>query len=392
VSSRAFVRLAVASLVVLWLVVVTGGLVRLTASGLGCSSWPLCEEGKLVPSASYHAAIEFGNRVISGVAMLGTILVAGASTRVRGVRRRVRAGAFAAAAGTAAQAPLGAVTVLTDLHPLSVMTHFLLAIAVVAVSIWVAHEAWRLHRGDDAPAAGDPTARAAQVAVVACLVLITTGAFVTAAGPHAGSSDVAIDRLGDLHDAAWVHVRAAMLFTAALLFLCWRAWRVGRGDGRLLAASVGLTLAQLGVGEYQYRNELPWGVVAVHVAIAVTLLTAVVLAACRVVYAAPGAAGGRLGAAAARNGRGVTDQRGGPMGPHPTERPEHRDQYHHTPDEGETRFPPQEGEQGSGEPGHDDPHAALNTPADEVEGVVHNKPPVPDQGQTGNMGRPRGGG
>src|SRR4051812_4599728 len=134
VSAVTFRRLAAASLVVLWLVVVTGGLVRLTASGLGCSSWPLCEGGRIVPSTSYHAAIEFGNRLISGIAMIVTLVVAVAATRVSGSRRAITAGAVAAAVGTAAQAPLGAVTVLTDLHPLAVMSHFLLAMAVVSVA------------------------------------------------------------------------------------------------------------------------------------------------------------------------------------------------------------------------------------------------------------------
>src|SRR4051812_17484489 len=167
VSAVTFRRLAVASLAVLWLVVVTGGLVRLTASGLGCSSWPLCEQNQVLPSSSYHAAIEFGNRIISGIAMIMTIVVAVAATRVAGLRRPVLVGAVAAAVGTAAQAPLGAITVLTDLNPYAVMSHFLLAMAVVAVAAWVLHEAWRHSRGDETAPARDLTARAAQLAVVA---------------------------------------------------------------------------------------------------------------------------------------------------------------------------------------------------------------------------------
>jgi cytochrome c oxidase assembly protein subunit 15 len=200
---------------------------------------------------------------------------------VPGVGRGVRAGAALAAAGTVAQVPLGGLTVLFDLHPLLVMSHFLLAMAVVAVSVWVAHEAWRVHRGDDAPAGRDLTARAGQAAVVACLALITTGAFVTAAGPHAGSSDVPIDRLGDLHDAAWVHVRVATTFTVLLVALAAWLWKRFRGSPaqRLSVVSVILLGCQAAVGEYQYRNGLPWDVIAIHVALAATLLITVVVTA-----------------------------------------------------------------------------------------------------------------
>jgi len=76
VSARGFQTAAVVTLVLLWLVVTTGGLVRLTASGLGCPHWPTCEANHLVPSASYHAVIEFTNRVISGVAMLVSVAAA----------------------------------------------------------------------------------------------------------------------------------------------------------------------------------------------------------------------------------------------------------------------------------------------------------------------------
>jgi heme a synthase len=290
-APRTFLVVALVSVATLWLVVVTGGIVRLTASGLGCPSWPLCEEGKVVPAASYHAAIEFGNRVISGLAIGGVAAAALVAHRVRGLDRRVRRGALLAALGTAAQAPLGALTVLSDLHPLAVMSHFLLALAVVAVAVWVAYRAWLLDRGEPPQAARDADARLAQAALAAVLVLVTTGAFVTAAGPHAGSFDRPIDRLGDLHDAAWVHVRVAVAFCALVAALTRRLRRARGPAFRLAVVTAALAAVQFGIGEYQYRNGLPWGVVAVHVSVAVTLVCATVLTACETTYRGPARAG-----------------------------------------------------------------------------------------------------
>ena len=122
--------------------------------------------------------------------------------------------------------------------------------------------------------------------MAACLVLVTTGAFVTAAGPHAGASDRPIERLGNFYDAAWVHVRGAVTFSVVFLVVAVLLWRRARGSlaQRLSLAGVVLTLCQLVVGEYQYRNGLPWGVIAVHVAIAATLVVTVVTIASMVLY------------------------------------------------------------------------------------------------------------
>jgi heme a synthase len=287
VSVETFQIAAIVTLGLLWLVIATGGLVRVTASGLGCPNWPTCEAGTLVPSTSHHAVIEFTNRVLSGLAMLSAVVTAWLGFRTPGLRRAVAWGAAAAAAGTAAQVPLGAVTVMVDLHPLAVMSHFLLALAVTAVAAWVTVHAVLLARGRPLGAIiRSRAALAAGVAVVAVLTLITTGAFVTAAGPHPGSSDKVIERFGDFHDAAYVHVRVAVTFAAIFGGLAVWLWRTARGTfaQRLAVAGVALTLCQIGVGEYQYRNGLPWGVVAVHVAIAGALVIAVVCVATLVAH------------------------------------------------------------------------------------------------------------
>ena len=149
---RTFQRTAVASLVILWLVVTTGGLVRLTASGLGCPHWPTCSTNALVPQDSAHALIEFSNRAISGLAMLAAVATAVMAYRVAGLDRRIAHALAIAAAGTVAQVPLGAVTVEFDLNPYLVMSHFLLAMAVVSVATWATLRALRPQRAPAAPA------------------------------------------------------------------------------------------------------------------------------------------------------------------------------------------------------------------------------------------------
>jgi heme a synthase len=277
VSMRTFQRMAVGTLVILWLVVTTGALVRLTASGLGCPHWPTCEANQLVPQDSSHALIEFSNRTISGLAMLAAVLTAVMAYRVVGLDRRIAHGFAIAAAGTVAQVPLGAVTVEFNLNPYLVISHFLLAMAVVCFSTWATVRALRPQR-----ASGSPAARRlgllAWLSVAAYLALITSGSFVTAAGPHPGSSTTPIERLGNFYDSVYVHVRVATAFTIVFVAVAVWLWRRFRGTGaqRLAAVGVVLLAGQAAVGEYQYRNALPWQVIAVHVAIAATLLILVV--------------------------------------------------------------------------------------------------------------------
>jgi heme a synthase len=287
ITAQTFERAALATLALLWLVVVTGGLVRLTASGLGCPHWPTCDANSLIPSTGYHAVIEFSNRIISGIAMLAAVATAWIAFRTPGLRRSVAWGATAAAAGTVAQVPLGAVTVAFDLNPWLVMSHFLLAMAVVAVAAWVTFHAVAAGRGVavEGPVWSRP-AQLAAVSVAACLALVTTGAFVTAAGPHAGATDRPIERLGNFYDATYIHVRAAVTFATLFLILAVVLWRRARGTlvQRLSVAGVVLTLCQLGVGEYQYRNGLPWQVIAVHVGIAGTLVVTIMVVASLIAY------------------------------------------------------------------------------------------------------------
>jgi len=276
VSMRTFQRTAIATLVLLWLVVTTGALVRLTASGLGCPHWPTCQANGIVPQDSSHALIEFSNRTISGIAMLAAVATAIMAYRVAGVDRRIAHALALAAAGTVAQVPLGAITVAFDLNPYLVMSHFLLAMAVVSLSTWATVA---IFRPASARSAGGWLGLLAWAAVVVYLALIVSGAFVTAAGPHPGSTTTPIERIGNFYDAAWVHVRVATTFTVLLVALSIWLWKRFRGASaqRLSIVAVVLLGCQAAVGEYQYRNGLPWDVIAMHVALAATLLITVVM-------------------------------------------------------------------------------------------------------------------
>lgn len=272
VSPRRFLQLATASVFMLWVVVTSGAVVRLTASGLGCDNWPRCGD-KPYPEKGGHAAIEFGNRVVALAGIALTVIVWLAARRVEGLPRRVRAVALATALGTIAQIPLGGITVLLELHPVAVMSHFLLALVVLAGAIVVAIEAWSRRSGLGPPAGPRWLRTIATVGVAACAALVVTGTVATASGPHSGGDD--IPRLGlVVTDTIYVHVRATAVFGIGLLMVGLYLWRLRREVPGVAWAGVVLLavlLVQLAVGEIQYRNALPWWLVVIHVALAASI-------------------------------------------------------------------------------------------------------------------------
>lgn len=273
VSPLGLVRIAVASVAALGLVVTSGAFVRLTGSGLGCDNWPRCGETPF-PAKDFHAMVEFGNRVVALVGIFAALVTWLAARRVVGLPRWVRRAAVGAFLGTIAQIPLGGLTVILDLHPLAVMSHFLLALVVVALAVVVAIEAWSHARGRGASVAPRWLRRVAVVAVVGCGVMVVTGAVATASGPHPGA-DNAVDRLGlEIRDTVYVHVRATAVFGIGFLLVAWqlvRARRQAPGVVRLAVVLLAVLLAQMAVGEIQYRNALPWGLVLAHVTLGATI-------------------------------------------------------------------------------------------------------------------------
>jgi cytochrome c oxidase assembly protein subunit 15 len=262
VSERTFRLIAVAGLTMLIVVVASGALTRLTGSGLGCEHWPGCKPGAPLEIKGSHAVMEFSNRVVGGLTVLATLATWVASLLLAGARRSLRWLAFATFVGAAAQAPLGAVTVRYELNPWLVGAHFLLSMVVLTLGTIVVLVAFE--RGGD-PVPGSIRALGLVVAAAGG-ALLATGVLATAAGPHSGS--VAVPRIGSFQPAMWVHVRATAIFAIAFAVLL--AWLLANRSGhvRLALAAFALLLAQMAVGELQYRTKLPWELVVVHVTLA----------------------------------------------------------------------------------------------------------------------------
>jgi cytochrome c oxidase assembly protein subunit 15 len=267
VSLRTFRRVALANVLWLFVIVSSGAFVRLTGSGLGCEHWPGCNAGTRIFPTGYHSYVEFSNRVISGVAVF-VVLVTWLLALAAPLRRWVRVAAGLAFAGTLAEAPLGAVTVKYHLNPWLVGSHFLLSLAVLALGVLVLLEAWSV-RGDRVPAWVRSTGL---VVGLACIVLVVTGTFATASGPHSGS--VAVPRVWSFRPAVWLHVRATAVFGISFaLLLVWLArHRVRQLRAALLVICV--LAVQMAVGEIQYRTKLPWWLVLTHVTLAAALWAA----------------------------------------------------------------------------------------------------------------------
>jgi cytochrome c oxidase assembly protein subunit 15 len=280
VSPVAFRRLSAFALAALFLIVVSGATVRLTGSGLGCENWPRCGD-TFLPQQDYHALIEFGNRGVGFLVGLVTLGAALAALRVDRLPRWLLLAAWALPVTVLLQGVLGGVTVLIELHPLIVMGHFLLSLLALAVAVVVTLGAYDFSvRAETSP----PLAAnwLALALVPSTLVLVVTGTLVTAAGPHSGGEE--IRRFGLLPDALHMHIGATAVFGIAYLgLLAALLWARGRARTELFLAGgvLGVLLAQMAVGEIQWRTQLPWGLVLVHVALGTTVWAGVVALAAR---------------------------------------------------------------------------------------------------------------
>jgi cytochrome c oxidase assembly protein subunit 15 len=259
--------LALASVVANVVIVVTGGAVRLTDSGLGCPTWPTCTDASLTPTKQYaiHGVIEFGNRQLTFV----LAVVAVATWLVAMAVRRERALATAAALGIPAQAVLGGLTVLTDLNPWLVALHFLLSMAIVAGTfvLW-----WRLRGVTGAGPVPVAAAWLARVTVAVSAATLVLGTVVTGSGPHAGATDTSagaphIHRTGlQVSSMAQLHADAVMVLvglTVGLLALAYALQREGAFP-RAVAVLLAVELAQGVIGYTQYFLSVPPLLVAVH--------------------------------------------------------------------------------------------------------------------------------
>src|SRR5437868_14303578 len=272
-SAAQFLRLALVSAAALWLIVLTGAAVRLTDSGLGCRHWPGCERGHPLPAKNYHAFIEFGNRVVGGVVIVVTLVAWLAARRTPALSPWARRLALAVFVGTLLQAPLGYLAVRSDLRWPVVMAHLLLSMVLLAGAVVLALESRGAQEGHVPPLVPLELRRLGYLFVAACGVLLLSGTFATAAGPHSGGGKH-IDRFASLQPTVYAHAAVVAVFLGTFLFsLGYLAARRERSP-RLFVVGVAvfvLLLAQMGIGDLQWRTHLPWGVVLVHVVLAATV-------------------------------------------------------------------------------------------------------------------------
>jgi heme a synthase len=275
-------RVALVNVVANGLIVVTGGLVRLTGSGLGCPTWPRCTDESFVatPELAGHGAIEFGNRLLTFVltaAAIATVVVVWRSTR-----RDLRPLAVLTFLGIPAQALLGGVTVLTGLNPWTVAAHFLVSAILVALATTL----WLRSRE---PGVGEPLLRRPFVLLVAGIaaataVVLALGTVVTGSGPHSGDLDeeagvTTVGRMGfDPELVSQLHADVVFLLlglTVALLVALYAT----DSPGRVRRAARDLLIVQLAqgvVGYVQYFTDLPIALVLLHMlgAVLITAYTA----------------------------------------------------------------------------------------------------------------------
>jgi cytochrome c oxidase assembly protein subunit 15 len=267
--------LVLAQLGALWLIVGTGAAVRLTDSGLGCRHWPGCEEGHPLPAKNAHAFVEFGNRLVGGVTIALTLLVWLAVRRTPTLPRWAPRLALAVFLGALAQAPIGLLAIASDLRWPIVMVHLLLSIVLLAGATVLALEVRAEAVGRVDPLVPLELRRLGLAFVGAGFVLIVSGSLATAAGPHSGGGAAdKIDRLGRLEPIVYAHGAFVGLFLITFLFsLGYLAARRDRSPRLFALGAVvfGLLLAQMGLGEIQWRTHLPWGLVLTHVFLATTV-------------------------------------------------------------------------------------------------------------------------
>lgn len=265
--------LAWVSLALNVIIIGTGGLVRLTGSGLGCPTWPRCTEDSFVatPEMGVHGLIEFGNRTLTGVLILAAVLTFLAVVRMWRTRADLVTLAFCVGFGIPLQGVIGGITVLTGLNPYVVGLHFVLSITLVVLcTVFV----WRVHRGRPTGRlvsrgyAGAGWLLASLAAVTILIGIVTTGS-----GPHAGDSGAARNGLDSellQHLHSWP---AYALFALTVVLLAVGVRR--RYPIRALGGLFAVECAQIGVGLLQANVGLPPLLVGTHMVLAAVLAAAV---------------------------------------------------------------------------------------------------------------------
>jgi cytochrome c oxidase assembly protein subunit 15 len=273
-------RLAVLSLIGQTVLVVTGGAVRLTASGLGCPTWPRCTSNSLVntPEMGIHGFIEFGNRLLTFALAAVAALMLVYLWNLRKERKDLFLLALGLLASIPAQAIIGGITVLTQLNPWVVGLHFLVSMALVVFATLLVNRAYgRTGQFRSSPLAALPgVLRPAMTAVAAfAWIAVMLGVVVTGAGPHAGDANAPRNDL-DWDLFSHIHAVPAYLVTAGTLLAVYFVFRRGiSGTFRTAVLMLlGVTVLQAIIGFTQYYNGIPALLVGAHMLGAALLMAA----------------------------------------------------------------------------------------------------------------------
>ena len=245
-------------------IVLTGAAVRITGSGLGCPTWPECTYGSYVPVAgqaegAFHAWIEFGNRLLTFLLLFAAVAVV--IYAIKKARRDLLWRALLQVLGIFGQGIIGGITVLTDLNPLAVASHFILSIFLIAGAVSI------VARGRSPLISIRPTETKvkilAHLQVLLTFIVIVIGTLVTGSGPHAGDIDAPRLKL-DERAITWLHADAVIaLFGVSLALLVLS--EISPETKRRVKIFFAITLAQGFVGYAQYVLGLPELLVVVHV-------------------------------------------------------------------------------------------------------------------------------
>lgn len=264
-SPRAYQRITQLALFALVFIIVTGGAVRLTGSGLGCSDWPTCEQGQLVAPLEVRPMIEFVNRMITGIVSLAVIVAVLASLARNPRRRDLTWLSLGLVGGVLAQIVLGGITVKVGLAPAFVTGHYLVSIVLVWNAVVLAH---RAGQGEGPPVLLVPTAvrDLGRALVVVTSVVLVSGTMVTGAGPHAGD-ERAPRYFFSVADVARIHGIAVWCFLALAVVTLWMLRRNGapqqvERNARLLVVVI---VAQGAIGYLQYFTGVPIALVFLHI-------------------------------------------------------------------------------------------------------------------------------
>jgi cytochrome c oxidase assembly protein subunit 15 len=252
--------------------VVTGGAVRLTGSGLGCPTWPECVSGSIAPvphqaQGQLHAWIEYGNRLLTGLLLL-IILVSLVGAFRWGKERldwpRIRLLALTQVLGIFAQILLGGITVLTKLNPVAVSAHFLLSIALIASTLSLRERMLAKERILTLVMTG----ALIRIVMGLSLIVIILGTLVTGSGPHAG--DIHARRYPfDPRTISWIHADSVIALISLTIGL-WLVIKVSESVsvqnilGKKVLVFLFICLAQGAIGYIQYFTRLPEALVAAH--------------------------------------------------------------------------------------------------------------------------------